>query len=59
MIGLRKLIAFMVGMVINGGLAYYKAIDAGVYSVVSVALITGFFTGNVLSKAQDKAQAKA
>jgi hypothetical protein len=50
-IGYRKLLAFIAGLVINGTLAWGGKIDPGVYSVVAVALAGGYFTANaVVSK---------
>lgn len=50
MIGKRKLTAFLLGTLSNSLLVFYGKIDPGVYSVVAVALVGGFFTANVVNK---------
>jgi hypothetical protein len=58
MIGKRKLIAFLLGTLSKSLLGtlsksllvFCGNIDPGVYSVVAVALVGGFFTANVVSK---------
>ena len=52
MIGKRKLVAFALGTISNSLLAFLGKIDPGVYSVVAVALVGGFFTANVVSSRQ-------
>lgn len=49
MIGKRKLTAFLLGTLSNSLLVFCGKIDPGVYSVVAVALVGGFFTANVVS----------
>ena len=48
MIGKRKLIAFILGTAANSLLVGFGKIDPGVYSVVAVALVGGFFTANAV-----------
>lgn len=55
MIGKRKLVAFALGTLSNSLLAFLGKIDPGVYSVVAVALVGGFFTANVVSNRQGAA----
>ncbi len=51
MIGYRKFLAFVIGSTLNSALALAGKIDPGVYSVVAVALVGGYFTANaVVSK---------
>lgn len=52
MIGKRKLVAFALGTLSNSLLVYFGKIDPGVYSVVAVALVGGFFTANVVRNLQ-------
>ena len=52
MIGKRKLLAFALGTLSNSLLVFLGKIDPGVYSVVAVALVGGFFTANVVSNRQ-------
>jgi hypothetical protein len=53
-IGQRKFVVTLIALIGNQLLVWFDKIDAGVYSVVAVAVISAYIVGNIYQKFNQK-----
>jgi hypothetical protein len=53
-LGGRKFILCLVTEVLTAILVWYKAVDQGAYTTITLAIIGGYITGNVMQKKMTK-----